>query len=60
MRYPSGAALNITAFNFFASTLGYASPPLNLLFEYANYNGRAPYGKTDFSHWDYGSDRYLN
>lgn len=60
MRYQSGAALNIMAFNFFATTLGYASPPLNLPFEYANYNGGTPYGKTDFSHWDYINDRYLN
>jgi hypothetical protein len=60
MRYQSGAALNITAFNFFATTLGYASPPLNLPFEYANYTAGSPYGKTDFSHWDYEQDRYLN
>jgi hypothetical protein len=60
MRYQSGVALNITAFNFFATTLGYASPPLNLPFEYANYLGENPYGKKDFSHWDYINDRYLN
>ncbi len=60
MRYQSGTALQITAFNFFATTLGYASPPLNLPFEYANYTGKPVYGKTDFSNWDYVNDRYLN
>ncbi len=60
MRYQSGTALNITAFNFFATTLGYASPPLNLPFEYANYKGGTPYGKKDFGNWDYVNDRYLN
>jgi hypothetical protein len=63
MRYVSGAPLQITAFNFFNSTLGYGfPPPLNgIPFMNANYNaGQSVYGKTDFSNWDYINDRYLN
>ena len=41
-RYTSGAALQINAFNFFASNLGYNTATLGIPFEYANYVGGNP------------------
>jgi hypothetical protein len=63
MRYVSGSALQVTGFSFFNSTFGYGyPPPLNgIPFANANYNaGKSVYGKKDFSHWNYLTDRYLN
>ncbi len=63
MRYQSGAALQVTGFSFFNSIFGYGyPPPLNgIPFANANYTAGQPvYNKTDFSHWDWVNDRYLN
>jgi hypothetical protein len=63
MRYESGAALQITGFNFFNTVLGYGfPPPLNgIPLAYANYNaGKPVYKKKDFSHFEPTNDRYLN
>jgi hypothetical protein len=57
MRYQSGSALQIWAINPFASLLGYSS---FIPMAYANYTGKPVYQKTDFGHWDYQKDRYLN
>jgi hypothetical protein len=44
LRYTSGNAMQINAFNFFASTLGYNTSVLGLPFEFANYVGGNPHG----------------
>jgi hypothetical protein len=57
LRYTSGAAMQIEAFNFFASNLGYNvfGAPI----EYANYVGGSPYAKRS-GKFDPYKDVYLN
>jgi hypothetical protein len=58
-RYTSGAALQINAFNFFASDLGYNTSVLGLPFEYANYAGGKPHA-TWSGKFNPSTDVYLN
>lgn len=59
LRYTSGNALQINAFNFFASTLGYNTAVLGLPFEFANYVGGNPHG-TWSGKFNPAKDKYLN
>ncbi len=58
-RYTSGAALQIDAFNFFASNLGYNTSSLPIPYVYANYVGGKPHA-TWSGKFNPEKDVYLN